>query len=79
MTDECPHGGDYYSCPPCQRSDGELATLRPPAETIPYGSSTVAKYPGTCNGCGFDVRPGERITLRRRGWTHSACTDPDLA
>jgi hypothetical protein len=52
--ERCPHDVDPRGC----------ATCLPGSEDVldgHVGRPFVARYDGTCSGCGFDVRPGERV------------------
>lgn len=58
---ECEHGAigeEILTCPPCQNT----ASL-PPAEHPDWSRPFPARYEGSCFGCDFVVRPGERVRV----------------
>jgi hypothetical protein len=67
---DCPHDGDYWSCPPCQRGD---EPYRGTTITQEYGASTTARFDGHCFYCREVIRKGERIELAENGWRHVGC------
>ena len=71
MTDECPHGGDPYSCPPCQSPP----TGRKARSNDPAGPVTAAAFDGECPGCPFGIEVGQHIRVYRDRWWHARCVD----
>lgn len=63
-TGDCPHGGDYWSCPPCQNT----ASGHTPARRLPAWRlirRNPARYPSHCRACNTGIDPGDRAAL----WT----------
>lgn len=70
MAEECPHGGDPATCPPCNPT-GRLAPLRGHAD-----ATTIAGYYGRCPRCNGLIEAGDRIYLYDDAWV---CEDCDKA
>lgn len=71
---ECPHGDDYYACPPCQRAAGHGAFTSPAkrltSETATEGVSTDARFKSQCPRCLRLVHIGDPIVMTVDGWVH---------
>lgn len=69
---ECPHGGDYFCCPPCQ-GGGQPRRVVPAVAEITITASFVTR----CRTCDTTIYTGERITRIRAGgetwWIHEDC------
>lgn len=52
----CPHDIDERACVTCRQEDVIDRHIDGTA-SHPF----TARYDGTCLGCGFDIRPGERV------------------
>lgn len=68
--DECSHGGDPFTCPPCQT---------PPRPRLrsshPSRPSVTASYDGRCPGCDERIREGDRIALVDDLWCCQGCAE----
>ena len=65
MTEPCRHDLAPAACATCAGLEDLLED---------DGSRTfVARYPGTCAGCGFDVVEGERIRYHDGRVVHEDC------
>lgn len=71
---ECPHGGDYYACPPCQRDAGHGAFTQPAkrltSESASFGARTNARFKSQCPRCRGLINLSERIVMTEDGWVH---------
>lgn len=72
---DCPHGGDFYSCAPCQRADDQGHAHRP----TPRSRLTIirARMVSNCPACGSIIVPGDEIAKSDDGWCHLADLEVD--
>ena len=71
MTEPCRHDLNPASCATCAGIE-DLLNDDPP------GRPFTARFDGTCAGCGFDIRVGERIRYREgrtvHDWEATGCS-----
>lgn len=70
MDEECVHGGDPRSCPPCQRAAGRLDPL---GDSEFEAFFFTARYEGQCGACDLPICVGQRVVKLTGGYVHAMC------
>lgn len=70
LTDECPHGDDATTCPPCRRAAGKDQRL---ANPVVLSAPFTARFPGYCPWCSLPIHEGQLCVMDRNGPLHAGC------